>query len=271
MKNQVLLICFIEFFVVKYLKQTEFGEEKMKFIILDEEALIVKDALSEENIESLKAFIKAGIEVAVLTHKSYYEIKKYFNRVLHGITFVCDDGGMVIKNGVLYHMGVIDRKTFGEFAAIASRLKDSELYLTLKEKALKIVGENAGSIVSVKEEISKITMYSENSGAAFLDITPNLHKNNLRISYYNENVLEMTEINSTRVAAAEMLLRRFGLFKHETVAFLANDASIGLLNLFKDVTVDKASSIELKKTGAKIVDSLEAELMELSKQYIKQS
>ncbi len=240
----------------------------LKFVIIDEEAIVKEGALKEEIIEGLKNFIKVGIEVAVLTHKSYYEVKTYFNRILHGITFVCDDGGMVIKNGVLYHMGVIDRKTLGEFAAIATRLKDSELYLSLKDKALKIVGKDAHSLLSVKEEISKITMYAENSGAAFLDITPNLHKNNLRISYYNENVLEMTEINSTRVSAAEMLLRRFGLFKHETAAFLCNDASIGLLNLFKDVTVDKDASLELRKTGAKIVDDIEKNISLISEQYI---
>lgn len=240
----------------------------LKFIIVDEEAVVKNGALGEETVEAFKAFIKAGVEIAVLTHKSYYEIKTYFNRVLHGITFVCDDGGMVIKNGVLLHMGVIDRKTLNEFAAIATRLKGSELYLSLKDKALKIVGEDAESLLSVKEEISKITMFAENSGAAFLDITPNLHKNRLRISYYNENVLEMTEINSTRVAACEGLLRRFGIFKHETAAFLCNDASIGLLNLFKDVTTEEKASIELKKTGAKIVGSVESDIFALSQHYI---
>ena len=244
------------------------GGKMLKFIIVDEEAIVQNGALSEETIEAFKNFIKAGVEIAVLTHKSYYEIKTYFNRILHGITFVCDDGGMIIKNGVLYHMGVIDRKTLSEFASIATRLKGSELFLSLKDKALKIVGEDAESLLSVKEEISKITMYSENSGAAFLDITPNLHKNRLRISYYNENVLEMTEINSTRVSACEALLRRFGIFKHETAAFLANDASIGLLNLFKEVTVDDDSSVELRKTGAKIVEMLDKEIFALSQHYV---
>jgi len=239
----------------------------LKFIIVDEEAIVKDGVLAEETIEAFKTFTKAGVEVAVLTHKSYYEVKTYFNRILHGITFVCDDGGMIVKNGVLLHMGVIDRKTLSEFAAIATRLKGSELYLSLKDKALKIVGEDAESLLSVKEEISKITMYAENSGAAFLDITPNLHKNRLRISYYNENVLEMTEINSTRTEACEMLLRRFGIFKHETAVFLNNDASLPLLSLFKDATVINESSVELKKTGAKIVESFSEELLKLSEQY----
>ena len=78
----------------------------------------------------------------------------------------------------------------------------------------------------------------------------------------------MTEINSTRVAACESLLRRFGLFKHETAVFLANDASIGLLNLFKDVTVDDDSSVELRKTGAKIVTDLAKEIFALSEHYV---
>lgn len=240
----------------------------LKFIIVDEEAIVKDGVLAEETIEAFKTFTKAGVEVAVLTYKSYYEVKTYFSRILHGITFVCDDGGMIVKNGVLLHMGVIDRKTLSEFAAIATRLKGSELYLSLKDKALKIVGEDAESLLSVKEEISKITMYAENSGAAFLDITPNLHKNRLRISYYNENVLEMTEINSTRVSAAECLLRRFGIFKHETASFLANDASIGLLNLFKDVTTEEKASLELKKTGAKIVNSIETDIFALSQHYV---
>ncbi len=238
----------------------------LKLIVLDEEA-VLHNGKAENIDESLKTFIKAGVEVAIITHKSYFEIKKHFSHALHGITFICDDGGMVIKNGVLLYMGVIERKTLNEFAKIASRLRDSELYLSLKEKAIKIVGEDAESIVNVKEEISKITMYSKNSGAAFLDITPNLHKNRLRISYYNENVLEMTEINSTRTEACEMLLRRFGIFKHETAVFLNNDASLPLISLFKDATVINESSVELKKTGAKIVESFSDELLKLSEQY----
>lgn len=240
----------------------------LKFIILDEEAIINENGLSENAAEALKGFVKAGLEVAILTHKSYYEIKSCFSKIIHGLTFVCDDGGMIIKNGVLLHMGVIDRKTLSEFALIASRLQGSELYLTLKDKALKIVGEKASSLINVKEEISKITMYSENSGAAFLDITPNLHKNNLRISYYNENVLEMTEINSTRIAAAEMLLRRYGLFKHETAVFLNNDASLALISIFKDATVLNTASVELKKTGAKMVNNISDTIYALSQHYI---
>lgn len=239
----------------------------LKFIVLDEEAVLTGGKLSENMSESIKTLLKSGIELAVITHKSYYEIKKEFSHILHDITFICDDGGMIVKNGVLLYMGVIERKTLNEFAKIAARLRDSELYLTLKDKPIKIVGENAESIINVKEEISKITMYSKNSGAAFLDITPNLHKNRLRISYYNENVLEMTEIGSTRTAAAEMLLRRFGIFKHETSVFLNNDASLPLLSLFKDATVYKDSSVELKKTGAKIADSFIDELTRLSEHY----
>lgn len=242
----------------------------LKLLFLDEEVIVKEDEISLPLQEAIKTITKAGVEVAIFTHKSYYEIKKAFSHIIHNITFVCDDGGTIIKNGVLFYMGVIDRRTLSEFSNIAKLIKDSELYLTLREKALKINLEDIENLVGIKEEISKISLYCKNAGAAFLDITPNLHKNRLRISYYNENVLEMTEISSTRNAAALLLLRRFGLFKNETAAFLLNETSGSLTTVCKECFTNFNAPIEIKN-NSKTVDNLDELLIELSKQYVDKS
>ena len=173
----------------------------LKFVVIDEELVVNNEKIQDDTAKAINDLIKSGIEIAIITHRSYYQIKNIFMPKIKNLILICDDGGMIIKNGVLYYMGVIERRTLSEFSKIAERLKGAELYLTKKDGALKIVGENAATLNTLKEEISKITMYLENSGAAFLDITPNLHKNNLRISYYNESVVELVTINSTRALA----------------------------------------------------------------------
>lgn len=243
----------------------------LKFVVIDEELVVNNEKIQDDTAKAINDLIKSGIEIAIITHRSYYQIKNIFMPKIKNLIFICDDGGMIIKNGVLYYMGVIERRTLSEFSKIAERLKGAELYLTKKDSALKIVGENAATLNTLKEEISKITMYLENSGAAFLDITPNLHKNNLRISYYNESVVELVTINSTRALAVSTIMRRYGFFKEETAAFLSESISASIMRYCKTVIAEEKAPPEIKNGANSVFNSISEELIKLSQHYVKQS
>ena len=241
----------------------------LKLVIIDEEILIDKNLkLNPVAKEILKQYTENGIKVAVVTHRSFYEVKNTFSGLINLLLFICDDGAAVFGENTVYYMGVIDRRALSAFIKIAECEKDMDMYLSLKAGVVKVKGENAKKLSEITEEVSKISLYSKNSGAALLNITPNLHKNNLRISYYDESVTEITDINSSREEALKLIERRFGIFNNETMCFLKNEHSAPLCNYTGAVITEVNGPFALKEKSNKESKDLIKELALFLKHYV---
>lgn len=246
------------------------GTKMINLIVIDEEAICENGLLLPGCGEVLRMLADEGILIAVNTHRSYFSVKKTFSSLIKSMVFICDDGAVMMKNGTLLYMGVINRRTLSQFKKTAESLSGTEMFLDLKDGNIKVAGENAAPLSSVTEEIAKITLYCENSGAALLDITPNLHVNRLRISYFDESVIEIVDAASSRHSSLAALMRRFGIASSETAAFLFNEASIPLISLAAVSMAPEDAPFELRDHIAHICKSVPAELLKILKHYVKQ-
>ncbi len=224
----------------------------INLITIDEELLLKNGKLLKSTEELISSLAKQGIKIAVISSKSYHRLHNLFSGSLENICFVCNDGGLTVFEDNVIDSKVIDRHTLVAFKDTVSRLPGSEIILSFKDSDETISEDGISLFI---KDITKLTLHLENAGIALLSLTPDLHKNGLKISNYDENSVELVRNDAARAAAVAYIRRRFGIFKKETVSFLKSDKSADLILHAEVAIASFDASLELQKKAGHVTES----------------
>ena len=192
--------------------------------------------LSEEAFQIIEALRKKGIHFVAASGRQYPNLKKLFAPVSHDISFICENGGLIMYDGKLLAKYDIDRCTGLELARdildtphcevlisgqFTSYLKPkTREYANFLRDVVKVNVCEVEDIEDITEEFIKISVYDprgvEHHSSSYFK---QRWEDKLYVAYSGYEWLDFTALQVNKGNALKNLCGKLGISKDEVMVF----------------------------------------------------
>ena len=181
--------------------------------------------------------VSSGIHFCIASGRSYPDLKRLFSPVLNDVTFICNDGSLMIKQDNILFSSPLNKyqvqcmsKTYKkDYKAMIIYTKDSTYYISDTEEfdfAKKISPEDVSSIFG---DVFKVAFYKL-SEKAKIKLNNLGVKSGILNKIYEDNFwTEYITAQTDKGTAAKVLQNTYGVLSSETAAFGDNFNDLNML------------------------------------------
>lgn len=232
-----------------------------------------KQELYKETFEVIEALTRRGIHFVAASGRQYPNLKKLFAPVSHEISFIGENGGLIIHDGELFSKYHIDRSIGLELAKDILEMEHCEVLISgqftsyVKPKKMQyanflrdVVRVNiyeVNQIEDIKEEFIKISIYDsrgvENHSSAYFK---EKWADELYVAYSGYEWLDFTARGVNKGNALKNLCGRLGISKDEVMVFGDNINDKEMLEWAKYSYAMENGRMEIKECADQITDNV---------------
>lgn len=213
---------------------------KIRMIFCDVDGTLLPHgdkAICDDVFKAINRATSSGVHICIASGRSYTDLKKLFAPVINDVTFICNDGSLMIKqNNVLFssplnksQVACMSKTYKNDYEALVVYSKDCTCCISDTEEfgfAKKITQED---IASFPDDIFKVAFYKlSQKGKIKLD---NLGvKSGILNKIYEDNLwTEYITARTDKGTAAKVLQNTYGVSPSETAAFGDNLNDLNML------------------------------------------
>ena len=232
-----------------------------------------KQQLSEEVFETIEALRKKGIHFVAASGRQYPNLKKLFAPVSHNISFICENGGLVMHNERVLAKYDIDRTIGLELARdiletpycevlisgqFTSYLKPKRReYADFLRDVVKVNICEVNEIEDIKEDFIKISVYDprgveQHSSSYFKQ----RWEEKLYVAYSGHEWLDFTALQVNKGNALRNLCGKLGISKDEVMVFGDNTNDKEMLEWAAYSYAMESGREEIKKYAKHTTDNV---------------
>lgn len=195
-------------------------------------------SISDDVFKTINRAITSGVHFCIASGRCYPDLKRLFSPVINNVTFICNDGALMVENESVLFSSPLDKpqiacmsKTyFNDYDALLIYGKEYTYYISDKKQfdfAKKVTTENI--LTYVTEDIFKVAFLNL-SQKAKIKIDNLGVKSGILNKIYDDNIwTEYITANTDKGTAAKLLQRVYGVTTSETAAFGDNLNDLNML------------------------------------------
>lgn len=232
-----------------------------------------KQELCQETFEVIEALTKKGIYFVAASGRQYPNLKKLFAPVSHEISFISENGGLIIHNNELLAKYYIDRSVGLELAKDILETPHCEVlisgqftsylmpkkpeYVNFLRDVVKVNVCEVNHIEDIKEEFIKISVYDsrgvENYSSSYFK---EKWQSKLYIAYSGYEWLDFTALEVNKGNALKNLCGKLGISKDEVMVFGDNINDKEMIEWSNHSYAMKNGREEIKRCANHITDNV---------------
>ena len=195
-------------------------------------------SISDDVFKTINRAVSSGINFCIASGRSYPDLKRLFSPVINNVTFICNDGSLMVENEKALFSSPLDKsqvacmsKTYcNDFDALLIYAKDYTYYISdIKQFdfAKKINPDDFSN--SVAGDIFKVAFLNL-SQRAKIKLNNTGVKSGILNKIYDDNTwTEYITAKTDKGTAAKVLQRAYGVSASETAAFGDNLNDLNML------------------------------------------
>lgn len=214
-----------------------------------------------------------GIRFFAASGRSYTNLKSQFEGFGDNVSYICDNGAVVIEDDKLRFKSTIDRSFIPEIVEVCSKIEDTHIILCgfkgfydlplTDEGILKEVMEyyeymhvTVDDLLGVDDDFFKIAVYDvRNSHENSAKVLNEHFSGRLELAVSGEHWVDIMETGVSKGKALEFLQKAYGISKRETMVFGDFDNDIEMLKFAEYSFVMANADDKIKKYGNHIAKS----------------
>lgn len=232
-----------------------------------------KQELCKETFEVIEALKKKGIHFVAASGRQYPNLKKLFAPVSHEISFIGENGGLIMHNGELLAKYYIDRVVGIELAKDIVETPHCEVlisgqftsylqpkrreYVDFLRNVVKVNICEVSHIEDIKEEFIKISVYDprgvENHSSTYFK---EKWQDKLYVAYSGYEWLDFTALQVNKGNALKNLCGRLGISSDEVMVFGDNINDKEMIEWARYSYAMTNGRAEIKECAAYITDNV---------------
>ena len=195
-------------------------------------------SLSDDVYKTINRAVSSGIHFCIASGRSYPDLKRLFSPVINNVTFICNDGSLMVENESVLFSSPLDKSKVAcmakiyrnDYEALIIYSRETTYYISDKLEinfAEKLTADDIASFVT--DDIYKI---------AFMNLSQNakIKINNLGVKsgvlnkvYEDATWTEYITAQTDKGTAAKILQSAYGVTPRETAAFGDNLNDLNML------------------------------------------
>lgn len=195
-------------------------------------------SLSDDVFMTINRAVSSGIHFCIASGRSYPDLKRLFSPVINNVTFICNDGSLMVENeSVLFSSPLDKSKVAGiaklyrnDYDALIIYSRESTYYISDKLEigfAKKITADDIAS--SIADDIFKIAFMNLSQNAKIKIDNLCVKSGILNKVYEDTTWTEYITAQTDKGTAAKVLQSAYGITPRETAAFGDNLNDLNML------------------------------------------
>ena len=213
---------------------------KIRLIFCDVDGTLLPsghNAVSNDTFHALNSANSSNIMVCIASGRSYPELKALFSPLVDRLTFICNDGALVVKNNDVIFSSPLSKsqvacmsKTYKQdYSAIVLYTKDNIYYLSDTENLASYKKITTQDILNVPDDIFKVAFLKLSERAKIKIDNLGIKSGVLNKVYEDQLWTEYVTFSTNKGLAAKQLQHIYRISQSETAAFGDNVNDIEML------------------------------------------
>ena len=195
-------------------------------------------SLSDDIFRTINRAVSSGIHFCIASGRSYPDLKRLFSPVINNVTFICNDGSLMVENDSILFSSPLNKsqiacmsKTYrNDYEALIIYAKEYTYYISDKiqiDFAKKITPEEITS--SVAGDIFKVAFMNLSQKAKIKINNLGIKSGILNKVYEDATWTEYITAQTDKGTAVKVLQRVYGVSSSQTAAFGDNLNDLNML------------------------------------------
>lgn len=213
---------------------------KIRMIFCDVDGTLLargEKTINNNVFDVINKALSSNINICIASGRSYPDLKKLFSPVVNNVTFICNDGALVVERDSLSHSSPLNKsqvacmsKTYrNDYEAMVIYAKDYTYYLSDKDFAdfgTKITSDDVSQIPG---DVFKVAFLKLSQKAKIKIDNLGIKSGILNKVYEDPSWTEYIKAGTDKGTAAESVQKRYNVSTSETAAFGDNLNDLGML------------------------------------------
>ncbi len=213
---------------------------KIRMIFCDLDGTLLTngdDTISNDVFQAIDLAVSSNVNICIASGRSYPSLKSIFYPAKDKMTFICNDGALIVKNDCVMHSSPLNKnqvtcmsKTyFNDYEALVIYAKDYTYYISDKvafDFAKKITPYDVSSIPG---DVFKVAFYNLSQKAKITLNNLGIKSGILNKVYEDALWTEYINAQTDKGTAAQIVQKHFSVLPNETAAFGDNFNDFGML------------------------------------------
>ncbi len=226
--------------IVGFLWRVDMKNTKIRMIFCDVDGTLL---LNGDKIISKKVFgainlaISNNLNICIASGRSYPDLRKLFSPVAKNVTFICNDGALVVENNSITSSSPLNKsqvacmsKTYSqEYSAMVIYAKDYTYYLSDKDFTAFGSKITYDDVSQIPGDVYKVAFYKLTQKAKIKLNNLGIKSGILNKVYEDPVWTEYIKAGTDKGTAAESVQKRYDISISETAAFGDNLNDLGML------------------------------------------
>lgn len=215
-------------------------DTKIRMIFCDVDGTLLPSGdkiISKKVFDAINLATSTSLNICIASGRSYPELRKLFSPVTNNVTFICNDGALVVENNSIVSSSPLNKsqvacmsKTYSkEYAAMVIYAKDYTYYLSDKDFAAFGSKINHNEVSQIPGDVYKVAFYKLSQKAKIKLDNLGIKSGILNKVYEDPDWTEYIKAVTDKGTAAESVQKRYGVSISETAAFGDNLNDLGML------------------------------------------
>ena len=203
---------------------------KIRMIFCDVDGTLLprgKNKISEDVFSAIRKAVTSDIHVCIASGRSYPDLKELFSPVKNDVTFVCNDGALVVKCDNILYSSPLDKamvkcmsKTYrNDYKAMVIYAKDYTYYISDVEDISPGQKIDSDNIPAIPGNIFKVAFLGLSEKAVIKLDNLGVKAGILNKIYNDPSWTEYIYANANKGVATEYLQKYYNCSVSETAAF----------------------------------------------------
>ena len=213
---------------------------KIRMIFCDVDGTLLargENAVPSKVFETINKALSSNINICIASGRSYPGLKKLFSSVINDVTFICNDGALVVERNNISYSSPLNKsqvacmsKTYkSDYEAMVIYAKDYTYYLSDKDFpdfGSKITSDE---VTQIPGDVFKVAFLKLSQKAKIKLDNLGIKSDILNKVYEDPLWIEYIKAGIDKGTAAEAVQKRYGVSVSETAAFGDNLNDLGML------------------------------------------
>lgn len=215
-------------------------DTKIRMIFCDVDGTLLPrgdNKISENVFNAINQSVSSGVDFCIASGRSYPDLKSLFLPVANDVTFICNDGALVIKNDNILFSSPLKKnqvacmsKTYkDDYEALIIYAKDYTYYISDKKQFDSLTKISTQDVLSIPGDVFKIAFHKLSAKAKIKLNNLGIKAGILNKIYDDTEWTEYITAQTDKGKAAEVLQRQLNVTISETAAFGDNLNDLNML------------------------------------------
>lgn len=229
-------------------------------------------SLSDDIFKTINRAVYSGVHFCIASGRCYPDLKRLFSPVINNVTFICNDGALMVENESVIFSAPLDKsqvacmsKTYcNDYDALLIYAKEYTYYISNIKQfdfAKKITSEEV--LTSVAGDIFKVAFLNLSQKAKIKLDNLGVKSGILNKIYDDTTWTEYITAQTDKGTAAKVLQRAHGVSASETAAFGDNLNDLNMLRCAQYSYAPKDAHPEIIKMCKFKTDNVNSEILNI--------